>query len=66
MDPAVINTGFLSTLHDWDNKMAQSNDRLQIYCQALLVGLKVAAREPTNCLQSLMSGRSQRKVQQPV
>ena len=62
MDPAVINTGFLSTLHDWDNKMAQSNDRLQ----ALLVGLKVAAREPTNCLQSLMSGRGQRKVQQPV
>lgn len=47
-DPTIINASFPSTRPDWDYNIEQGKERLQVYCQDLLVGLKGAARKPTN------------------
>ena len=43
-----INSSFPLSQPDWDYNMARGKERLRVYCQTLLAGLKAAARKPTN------------------
>lgn len=46
--PNEINAGFPLNRPDWDYNTAQGRERLTVYCQALVAGLKGVARRPTN------------------
>lgn len=47
-DPAVMVMCFPSECPSWDYNMTVYKDRLKVYCQTLLAGLKIAARKATN------------------
>ncbi|ERE88435.1 Gag polyprotein [Cricetulus griseus] len=44
----VINAGFPLDRPNWDFNMAEGRERLTVYCQTLVAGLRGAARHPTN------------------
>ncbi|EHB13172.1 Gag polyprotein, partial [Heterocephalus glaber] len=44
----TINTSFPLSRPDWDFNMAEGKERLRVYRQTLLGGLKTAAHKPTN------------------
>ena len=46
--PNEINAGFPLDWPDWNYNTAQGRERLAVYRRALVVGLKGAARRPTN------------------
>lgn len=46
--PAAIDAAFPMSWPEWDYNTAEGKERLRVYRQALLVGLKAAARRPTN------------------
>ena len=46
--PNEINAGFPLDRPDWDYNMAQGREKLTVYHQALVAGLKGVARCPTN------------------
>lgn len=48
VDPAIIDMGFPTIWPNWDHNTAEGKERLKIYCQTLLAGLKAAARWPAN------------------
>ena len=48
IQPNLIEEGFPLVQPNWDFKHAEGRERLQVYCQTLMAGLRVAARKPTN------------------
>ena len=44
----MIDSSFPLSRPQWDYNMAEGKERLRVYRQTLLGGLKVAARRPTN------------------
>ena len=46
--PNLIEEGFPLVQPNWDFECAKGRERLQVYCQTLMAGLRVAARKPTN------------------
>nr|XP_036869813.1 uncharacterized protein LOC118971633 [Manis javanica] len=47
-NPELINTAFPLSRPNWDYNSAEGKERLQVYRQTLLAGLRAAARKPTN------------------
>ena len=46
--PNLIDEGFPLTRPCWDFKRAKGRERLRVYRQTLMAGLRAAARKPTN------------------
>lgn len=46
--PNLINEGFPLDRPTWDFDQDQGRERLRVYCQVLMAGLRAAARKPTN------------------
>lgn len=46
--PNDIDAGFPLTRPNWDYNTAEDKEHLKVYCQALMAGLRGAARQPTN------------------
>ena len=47
-NPDLINSAFPLSCPTWDYNSAEGKERLRVYRQTLMAGLKVAARKPTN------------------
>ena len=48
VQPHLIEEGFPLVRPNWDFEHAEGRERLQVYRQTLMAGLRVAARKPTN------------------
>ncbi|CAD7692891.1 unnamed protein product [Nyctereutes procyonoides] len=47
-NPDLINAAFPLSRPTWDYNSAEGKERLWVYCQTLMAGLKAAVRKPTN------------------
>lgn len=52
-DSALIDAGFSTVRPEWDHNSAEGKQRLKVYNQTLLVGLKAVARWPANMSKGL-------------
>ena len=48
IQPNLIEEGFPLVRPNWDFKRAEDKERLRVYRQTLMAGLRTAARKPTN------------------
>ena len=48
IQPNLIEEGFPLVRPSWDFKRAEGKERLRVYCQTLMAGLRGAAKKPTN------------------
>ena len=48
MQPHLVEEGFPSMQLNWDFEHAEGRERLQVYRQTLMAGLRAATRKPTN------------------
>ena len=48
IQPNLIEEGFPLVRLSWDFERAEGRERLRVYRQTLMAGLRVAARKPTN------------------
>uniref|UniRef100_A0A8B7TWA2 Uncharacterized protein LOC109678506 n=1 Tax=Castor canadensis TaxID=51338 RepID=A0A8B7TWA2_CASCN len=59
--PNLIDDRFPLNRPDWDYGDAEGKERLRVYCQTLMAGLRVAARHPTNLakVKAIMQGENE-------
>ena len=46
--PHLVDKGFPLLWPNWDFERVEGRERLRVYCQTLMAGLRAAARKPTN------------------
>lgn len=59
--PNLIDERFPLNRLDWDFGNAEGRERLRVYCQTLMAGLRAAARRPTNLakVKAIMQGENE-------